>query len=402
MSDTAGYQRLRLGDISGSAVGAGFLAVLVSYSGPLLIYLSAAEAMEISRPAFTSWVFAISIAAGLSSIVLSLWFRVPVAMAWSAPGTVLLIGFGPSLPAAEMAGAYIAVAAALVLIGISGLFDWLVKVLPPAVTNGMMAGILFGFGLKAAGGLTTDPVVVSVLIAAFAICTATVPRYAVLALLGLALMLTSIAYETSITSVSLSMAQPQAIAPEFSVAAMLSLAVPLLITTLSGQYLPGMAVLRANGYAVSANPIMIFGGLASAGAAVFGGISTALASITAAFCAGPDSHENPERRYIAGVACGLFFCLGGLYAGSIVDILIMLPSSVIALLAGLALLQPILKFTAAMMASEDAQAGLLTFIFTASGVSLFGIGAAFWGVVAGIVFHFLTRFGRWMMDRLAA
>jgi benzoate membrane transport protein len=385
---------LRLIDISGSAIGAGFLAVLVSYAGPLLIYLSAAEAMDISRPAFTSWVFAISVSAGSSSIALSLWFRVPISMAWSAPGTVLLIGLGTSLSAAEMVGAYIAVAGSLVLIGISGFFERLVQVLPPAVTNGMMAGILFGFGLKAAGGFATDPVTIATLIAAFAVCTAIVPRYAVLVLLALAVVLTSFTYETSITSVSLSLAQPQVTLPAFSVPAMLSLAVPLLITTLSGQYLPGMAILRAHGYTVSANPILIFGGIASAGAAVFGGITTALASITAAFCAGPESHEEPDRRYIAGVACGVFFCLGGLFAESIVDMLILLPSSVIALLAGLALLQPILKFTGAVMASEDAQAGLLTFIFTASGVTLFGIGAAFWGVVVGIAVHFLTRIAK--------
>lgn len=385
---------MRLRDVSGSAIGAGFLAVLVSYSGPLLIYLSAAEAMDISKPAFTSWVFAISVAAGLSSIGLSLRFRVPIAMAWSAPGTVLLIGLGTSLSAAEMVGAYIAVAGALVLIGVSGIFERLVQVLPPAVTNGMMAGILFGFGLKAAGGLATDPATIATLIAAFAVCTVIVPRYAVLVLLALAVVLTSFAYETSINSVSVSLAQPQIISPALSVPAILSLAVPLLITKLSGQYLPGMAILRAHGYDVSANPILIFGGIASVGAAVFGGITTALASITAAFCAGPESHEEPDRRYIAGVACGVFFCLGGLFAGSIVDTLIILPSSIIALLAGLALLQPILKFTAAILASEDAQAGLLTFLFTASGVTLFGIGAAFWGVVVGIGVHFLTRITR--------
>ncbi len=394
MSDAAEYPGLRLSDISGSAIGAGFLAVLVSYSGPLLIYLSAAEAMGISQSVFTSWIFAISVAAGLSSIGLSLWFRVPVAMAWSAPGTVLLIGLGTSLSASEMVGAYIAVAGALVLIGVSGIFGRLVQVLPPAVTNGMMAGILFGFGLKAAGGLATDPVTIATLIAAFAVCTVTMPRYAVLVLLALAVVLTSFAYETSITSVSVSLAQPQVISPAFSVPAILSLAVPLLITTLSGQYLPGMAILRAHGYEVSANPIMIFGGIASVGAAVFGGITTALASITAAFCAGPESHIKPDRRYIAGVACGVFFCLGGLFAGTIVDALILLPSSVIALLAGLALLQPILKFTGAIIASEDAQSGLITFLFTASGVTLFGIGAAFWGVVVGIAVHFLTQITR--------
>ena len=146
MSDVSGYRGLCLGDISGSAIGAGFLAVLVSYAGPLLIYLSAAEAMGISKDGFVSWVFAISVAAGLSSIGLSLWF--PVAMAWSAPGTVLLISLGTSLSPAEMVGAYMAVAVVLLLIGISGVFERLVKVLPPSVTNGMMAGILFGFGLK--------------------------------------------------------------------------------------------------------------------------------------------------------------------------------------------------------------------------------------------------------------
>lgn len=394
MFDALGYRGLRLGDISGSAIGAGFLAVLVSYAGPLLIYLSAADAMEIGKDVFSSWVFAISVAAGVSSIGLSLWFRVPVAMAWSAPGTVLLIALGTSLSPAEMVGAYIAVAAALVLIGILGLFERLVQVLPPSVTNGMMAGILFGFGLKAAAGLSTDPAAIGLLIVVFAICAALFPRYAVLVLLAAALGISAVFYDASVGTVSLALASPQVSGPAFSTGAMLSLALPLLITTLSGQYLAGMAILRANGFTVPANSILIVGGAASVAAALFGGVTTALASITAAFCAGPDSHDDPDRRYIAGVACGVFFCLGGVFAGSIVEILVLLPSALIALLAGLALLQPILKFTGAMLASEDAQAGLLTFMFTASGVSLFGIGSAFWGVVVGIAVHFLTKAAR--------
>ena len=389
--NATGHHGLRISDISGSAIGAGFLAVLVSYAGPLLIYLSAADAMGVSTAAFSSWVFAISVAAGLSSIGLSLWFRVPVAMAWSAPGTVLLIALGTSLSAAEMAGAYIAVAMILIIIGLSGIFERLVTFLPPSVTNGMMAGILFGFGLKAAGGLATDSVAISILIVVFAVSAVVLPRYAMLILLASALAVSAVFYDASIGVVSLSLASPQVTVPSFSPGAMLSLALPLLITTLSGQYLPGMAILRANGFTLSANPIVIVGGAVSIAAALLGGITTALASITAAFCAGPDSHEIADRRYVAGVACGVFFCLGGVFAGSIVDLLILLPSSLIALLAGLALLQPILKFTGAMLASEDAQAGLLTFMFTASGVSLFGIGAAFWGVVVGISVHFLTR-----------
>lgn len=391
MSDTAGYQGLRLSDISGSAIGAGFLAVLVSYAGPLLIYLSASEAMGIDKDGFSSWVFAISVAAGVSSIGLSLWFRVPVAMAWSAPGTVLLISLGTSLSPAEMVGAYLAVAAVLVLIGVSGVFERLVKLLPPAVTNGMMAGILFGFGLKAAGGLATDPAAIALLIIVFAVCAVVFPRYAMLVLLASALLISAAFYDASVGTVGVAFAKLEMTGPAYSPGAMLSLALPLLITTLSGQYLPGMAILRASGFQISANPILIVGGLVSVAAAFLGGITTALASITAAFCAGPDSHEDPGRRYIAGIACGVFFCLGGIFAGSIVETLVLLPSALVALLAGLALLQPILKFTGAMLASDDAQAGLLTFMFTASGVSLFGIGSAFWGVVIGIVVHFLGR-----------
>jgi benzoate membrane transport protein len=304
---------------------------------------------------------------------------------------VLLIALGTALSPAEIVGAYIVVASALVLIGVSGLFERIVKFLPDAVTNGMMAGILFGFGLKAAGGLATDPAAIALLIAVFAVCTAVFPRYAMLILLASALAISAAFYGVPIDTVSFSLAKPEATAPAFSGGAMLSLAIPLLITTLSGQYLPGMAILRANGFTVAANPILIIGGTVSIVGATFGGITTALASITAAFCAGVDSHESADKRYIAGVACGIFFCLGGIFAGSIVDILILVPSAVIALLAGLALLQPILKFIGAMLASDDAQIGLLTFMFTASGVSLFGIGAAFWGVVIGTAVHFISN-----------
>ena len=399
MSDVAHSPRPGLGDLSGSAIGAGFLDVLVSYAGPLLIYLSAAEAMGVSRDSFSSWVFAISIAAGISSIGLSLWYRMPLAMAWSAPGTVLLLGLGQSMSLAEMVGAYLVVAATLLLIGITGVFERLVSFLPASVTNGMMAGILFGFGLKAAGGLATDPAAVAVLVLVFALGTTLLPRYAMLILLIAAMLVSAVFYDASIGRVEVTFASPELVAPQFSTQAVLSLALPLLITTLSGQYLPGMAILRANGYKISANPILIAGAMVSVIAALLGGITTALASITAAFCAGPDSHPDPNRRYVAGVFCGLFFCLGGLFSGSIIDLLIILPSALIALLAGLALLHPIMKFTLETLNSDDPQAGILTFTFTASGASLFGIGAAFWGVIFGIAVYFLTKAARRLVQR---
>lgn len=374
-----------------TAIGAGFLAVMVSYSGPLLVYLSAAEAMEISTSMFASWVFAISLGAGVSSIFLSLWLRVPISMAWSAPGTVLLISIGTSMSIGEVIAAYLVVALSLILIGLSGVFERLVKLLPPAVTNGMMAGILFGFGLRAAQGFASDPVIVGTLIAAFVVLTVVVPRYAILYLLGIAVMLTTLFYGAPIGDVGLVIATPMLWMPELSLTAIATLALPLLITTLSGQYLPGVAILRANGFDVSARPILVAGGVASAGAAFFGGISIALASITAAFCASPDSHENPDRRYIAGAASGCFYCLGGIFSGTIIGFLILLPTAVIALLAGLALLPAIQKFMTDMLAGDDVQAGLLTFLFTTSGMTMFGIGSAFWGVLIGLSAGFILR-----------
>lgn len=290
-----------------------------------------------------------------------------------------------------MVGAYVAVAAVLVLIGVSGVFERLVQLPPPSVTNGMMAGILFGFGLNAAGGLATDPAAIAALIVVFSVCAVIFPRYAMLVLLASALLISAVFYDASVGRVSVTFASLDITGPAFSIEAMLSLALPLLITTLTGQYLPGMAILRANGFRISANPILIVGGLVSFLAALFEGITTALASITAAFCAGADSYESPNRRYVAGITCGVFFCLGGVFAGTIVEVLVLLPTVLIALLAGLALLQPILKFTGATLASENAQAGLLTFLFTASGTTMLGIGSAFWGVVIGIAVHFLGR-----------
>ncbi|SHL82837.1 benzoate membrane transport protein [Roseovarius marisflavi] len=394
MSEVTEVRRVFWRDISATAAVAGFLAVLVSYAGPLLIYLQAAQAMDMPTAVFSSWVFAISIAAGLSSITLSAWFRAPIAMAWSAPGTVLLISIGTSLPLGEVVGAYLLVATTLLLLGLSGWFERLIGFLPPAVTNGMMAGILFGFGLKAARSLATDPFIFATLLTAFVVLSVIIPRYALLCLVGLSMILTATVYDTPIGHVDLSLAAPGTVLPEFSMAAILGLALPLFITTLSGQFLPGMAILRSHGYATSARPILIVAGAASLVGAFFGGVTTALASITAAFCAGPECHENPSRRYIAGVACGVFFCLGGIFSGAIVNVLILLPSAMISILAGLALLGAIQKSLSDLMMSNDTQVGLLTFLVTTSGVTLGGIGSAFWGVVVGLTSMQVIRFIR--------
>lgn len=388
----------RVKDVSVSALVAGLLSVLVSLSGPVLIYLNAAEVMSVDTNVFASWVFAIMAAAGVSSIALSLWFKVPISMAWSAPGTVLLISMGTSLTMAEIVGGYLVVALGLCLVGLSGVFQKLVNIIPESVIGGLMAGILFGFLLKAAAGFEQSPILLTVLFLSFVVFSVAIARFAMLALLALSLVLTLVLFDSSFAQIDLTLAAPVFVSPSFSWGATLSFALPLFIITLSGQYLPGISILRANGYQISANPILLAGGLASVFGAFFGGVTTSLAAITAAFCAGPDAHEDPSRRYMAGVFCGLFMCLCAAFSGSIVDLLNRLPGGIISALAGAALLAPTMGFARTMLGSKEPTAGILTFVVTTSGVSIFGIGAAFWGVVIGTAAYVLARVTQRLMD----
>jgi len=384
-----------LRDVSASAVTAGLLAVLVSCAGPLLILSQAAQAMGVGAQAFSSWVFATLVSAGLACIGLSLWLRAPVLVAWSAPGAVLLISAGPALSPGEVSGAYLVTAAAILAIGASGLFDRIVALVPRAVASGMMAGILFRFGAEAMGALGAVPLAFAVLLAAFLVLQARLPRMVMPIVLFLALALSWGIYEVPLGEVGLRVAQPFVTRPVFSAQALLGLALPLVVVTLTGQFLGGLAVLRSNGFAAPARPILVVASLAALPAALMGGITTALASITMALGAGPEAHPDPSRRYVAGVACGVFFCLAGVFGGSIVAALTLLPGEVIALLAGLALLGPIGRGLSEMMADpQEAQAGLLTFVVTASGASLWGLGGSFWGIVVGIAAVALRRVGR--------
>lgn len=389
-----------LRDIAPSTIAAGFLVALIGYAGPLLIYLQASEAMGFSGVVFSSWVFAISLAAGVSSILLSLWLKIPAVTAWSAPGTVLLISIGQTIPFTEIVGTYLVTALVILVIGASGLYDRLVAAIPRTVASGMMAGILFRFGADAMASLGSEPVMFVILLTAFLVLSVWTPRYTVIFLLGIGVALAWGVYDVPVENVSATLATPVLTMPVFSAEAVLSLGVPLVLITLSGQFLPGIAIIRANGYDISARPTLVVASLTSIPAAFFGGITTALAAITAALCASPAAHADPNRRYTAGVAAGVFLCLGGVFAGSIVELLVLLPASMIALLAGLALLGAILKGLSDTLAGpDDVQAGLLAFIITTADFSLWGVSSAFWGVVVGVAAVHLTRMAKSVVKR---
>lgn len=383
---------MRPGDWSLSAVTAGFLAVLVSYSGPLVIFYQAAQAGHMPADMFASWVWGISIGAALSGMYLSWKLRIPVITAWSAPGTALLISLFPAISMHEVVGAYITAALIILAIGMSGYFEKLVACIPRGIASGMMAGILFQFGLNAFKAVTTLPLLALGMIAAYFVFKRMFPRYCIVLLLAFGAVLAALMGQMQGANIRLELVVPRLIAPEWSWTSTFSLALPLVLTTLTGQYLPGMAVLNTSGYPSPMRPIITVNSIASVFVAMFGGITIAIAAITAAICTGNDAHENPAKRYIAGIANGLFYLIGGLFGGTLVLLFAALPKELIAVLAGMALLGAIMVNLGGIVAAEDHRdASLVTFVATASGMSFLGLGSAFWGIVIGMAAYALLH-----------
>ncbi|EPF75654.1 benzoate/H(+) symporter BenE [Acinetobacter rudis] len=375
-------------DWSVSATVAGFLAVLISYSGPLIIFFQAAQQAQVSTEMMISWIWGISIGAAVAGTYLSIKFKIPVITAWSAPGTALLVTLFPDVSLNEAVAAYITTAVVIFLIGISGYFDKLLKWIPQDVAAGMMAGILFQFGLGLFIATDTMPLLVFCMLVVFLLAKRFSPRYAMVWVLISGIGLSLIMGTMNPVDVQFSLAIPQFIMPEWTLSSTLNLALPLIIVSLTGQFLPGMAIMKLSGYDMPAKPIIGVTSIASLAVACVGGITIVLASITAALCMGKDAHELKDKRYIAGIANGLFYILGGLFAGSIVMLFSLLPKELVAALAGLALLGAIgTNIAVAMRDDAHRDAALITFLATASGLHFLGLSSVFWGICLGLVAH---------------
>jgi len=378
--------RRRLSDWSLPAVTAGLLAVLVSFAGPLAIFYQAAQAAHMPDAMFASWVWGISIGAGVAGIFLSWRLRTPVITAWSAPGTALLITLFPQLSLNEAVGAYLTAAAILLLIGLSGSLERVMAHVPAGIAGGMMAGILVPFGMNAFRSAGSLPVLAFGMIGAWLVFRRCLPRYSVVLVLAVGSAIAWASGATHFAAVRFEFVVPQLIVPAWSWAGTFGLALPLVLVTLTGQYLPGMAVLKTAGYATAARPVIVASSLASLAVAFTGGITIAIAAITAAMCTGRDAHEDPRKRYVAGIANGVFYLLAGLCGGSIVMLFAALPRELIVCLAGLALLGAIATNLAGVMAADDHRdASVITFLATASGMSFLGLGSAFWGIAIGML-----------------
>ncbi|MBW4466198.1 MAG: benzoate/H(+) symporter BenE family transporter [Pegethrix bostrychoides GSE-TBD4-15B] len=371
-------------DFSVSAVIAGFVTVLVGFTSSAVIVFQAAQALNASDAEIASWMWALGLGMGITCIGLSLRYRVPVVTAWSTPGAAMLITAAAGVPLPEAIGAFLCSGLLITLCGFTGWFERAMSQIPLPIASAMLAGVLLRFGLDLFTAMKTQFVLVFAMFITYLLMRRVLPRYAVISALVIGILIAAAQGLLNWNGVSLQFAQPVFTAPQFSLAALVGVALPLFVVTMASQNVPGVAVLRAAGYDAPISPLIGWTGAATVVLAPFGGFALNLAAITAAICMGREAHEDPNKRYVAAVAAGVFYLSIGLFGATVTAVFAAFPKELVSAIAGLALLGTIGNGLSVAVSQEaEREPALITFLVTASGVTLFGVGAAFWGLLAG-------------------
>ncbi|RKS05089.1 benzoate membrane transport protein [Nocardiopsis sp. Huas11] len=380
------------------AVAAGLIAVLVGMTSSIAIVFAAAEAAGATAEQTASWVLALGVGMAVTCVGLSLRYRAPVVTAWSTPGAALLaVGLdGVTMP--QAIGAFLFSAALITLSGVTGLFEKVMDRVPVPLAAGLLAGVLLQFGLGLFTSMEDDFTVVAAMFAVYLVCRRWLARYAVLLALVAGGAVAAVNGTLDLGEVAPALARPVFVAPEFSWQVMVSVGVPLFVVTMASQNLPGVAVLRGDGYRVPISPVLAWTGATNMVLAPFGCFGMNLAAITAAICTGPQAHPDRERRFTAGVWAGIFYLGVGVFGATVASLLTALPTTLILAIAGLGLLGTIGGSLASALGDERSrEAAVVTFLATASGFTLLGVGSAFWGLIAGVLTLLVT--GAWRRAR---
>ena len=388
-------------DLSLSAFTAGFVAVLVGFTSSVAIVFQAAQAFQATPAQITSWMWALGLGMGLCSLVPSLLLRKPVMVAWSTPGAAVLASAGLSggFSMAEAVGAFMVCAVLITLAGVTRWFERVMNRIPTEIAAALLAGVLARFGMQAFAAAETALPLVLLMLGAYLVARRWIPRYAVVITLALAIAFVALRGEMSWSAIRFELAMPVFTAPQFTLSAAISLALPLFVVTMASQNLPGVAVIRATGYDLPVSRLITMTGLATLVLAPFGGYALNFSAITAAICMGTEAHPDRDKRYTAAVSCGLLYVVIGIFGAVVTGLLTAFPKELVVAIAGLALLGTIGSGLAAALRDEPhREAALITFLVTLSGVVVAGVGSAFWGVVAGSIALFVQQYRRSQVD----
>lgn len=383
-----------LKDLSLSAFIAGFVSVLVGFTSSVAIVFNAAQSLGATPEQTASWLWAIGVGMGIPSIVISLVTRKPILIAWSTPGAVVIGAAAAAghLTMAQAVGCFFFSGLLIMIAGFSGGFEKIMNRLPLPLASALLAGVLSKFALDAFVAIPRNPWLILPMIGAYILGRRFWPKANVPAILLLGIGIVALQGQFHLEAVPWKITLPVWMAPEFTVASLIGVGIPLFIVTMASQNLPGIAALRVSGYEdAPISKIIGWTGVANFLLAPFGAFGINLSAITAAFVVGPEAHPDPARRYWAPVSAGLFYLIIGIFGATVAGLFFVFPRELVLAVGGLALLATIGNALAAALGEERyREASALTFFVTLSGITLLGIGSAFWGIVAGgivLAFH---------------
>lgn len=380
-----------LQDFSIPAAFAGFITFLVGISVSSVLVIQAAQLLGATEAQITSWFWALGIGIGSCGLILSWKFKYPVATSWSTAGLALIIASASGYSLYEAIGAFLICGLLTAILGFSGVFAKVLQHIPQSLTSAMLAGVLLKFGVAIFLSMQTQWGFILALLIAYILSKRFWPRYSIVVTVLAGIVLVPFFMEFQLGTIQFSPAIPVLMFPDFSWAALFGIALPLLVINMASQYLPGLAMIKSYGYEPNVKHLIGWTGTAQMILAPFGCFSVNIAAISAAISLDDQAHPNPEKRYIAGISCGFFYILMGIFAATLTSLLFSFPSIFITALAGIALFGTIgHNLAIAFHSIDDREAALLTFLFSASGVQFFGIGSAFWGLLFGLsVYHIL-------------
>jgi benzoate membrane transport protein len=374
-------------------MSSGFVATLVGFTSTIALIFQAARLLGASPDQVSSWVLALGLGMGISTIGLSLWARTPILITWSTPGAAVIASAAAGVSLGEATGAFLVCGVLMLVSGFTGAFDRVMNRIPVALASALLAGILAKFALQAFASATAQPMLVLSMLLAYLMGKRWIPRYAVIAVLVVGVAVAWQQGGLNTTALRWELARPVWVTPQWSWHAVIGMGLPLFIVTMASQAVPGISAIRVAGYPAPVSSLMSWSGIFTLVFAPFGGYAFNLAAITAAIVLSPHAHQQAERRYTAAVFAGLFYIVMGLLGGAVAGLLTAFPPALVISVAGLALLGTIANgLAAALQDVRFREAAIVTFLVTLSGVSLLGVGSAFWGLVAGALTLFVEHF----------
>ncbi len=370
-----------------------FVASIVGFGSSLAVILAAADALNATMDETSSWVTALCLAVALSSIYLSARHRMPLLTAWSTPGAVLIASAGLTISLNVAVGAFIFAAVLIFVTGLIKPIERLIAAIPGPIASAMLAGVLMQLILGIFPALVSNPTLVASMIFFFFLIRLYSPSLAVIGSLVLGFVMSIISGSAELQNVQLGVSSLTWITPEFEFSATIGLGLPLYLVTMTSQNIAGFAVMKSDGYQPPTRSILTCTSLLSAMTAFFGAHTSNLAAITASICTGKDTHPDPNKRWVAGVVVGIFYLFFALFGASLVSLFTAVPKELIATLAGLALLAPLVGAAGNALSQENTRlAATVTLLVTLSGLNVLGISAAFWGLLVGIAVYSSERF----------